>query len=117
MFLMATMFLTVGAINAQIGDCSQKGNYIELYDTNGKYMTRFSTSSNVQLNGCSSSMVVITSGAYVEIYDGNGKYKTRFSINTSAYVKNVTGNNIFIKNGTYVETYNSEGKYVTRRSE
>jgi roadblock/LC7 domain-containing protein len=114
---MTTMLLTFGAVNAQIGDCSQKGGYVELYNSNGKYMTRFSISSNAQLNGCTSSMVVVTSGSYVEIYDENGKYKTRFSISTSAYVKNVTGNNIFIKNGSYVETYNSEGKYVTRRSE
>ena len=83
---MATILLTCGAVNAQIGDCSQKGNYVELHDANGKYMTRFSISSNTQLNGCTSSMVVITSGSNVEIYDGNGKYKTRFSISSSAYV-------------------------------
>jgi hypothetical protein len=117
LLLIGTMLMTFGAVNAQIGDCSQKGSYVELYDGNGKYMTRISISSNAQLNGCSSSIVVITSGSYAEIYDGNGKYKTRISLPSSGYVKNVTGNSILIKNGSYVETYNSEGKYVSRRSE
>ncbi len=115
--LIATLLLTFGAVHAQIGDCTKKDSYVELYDINGKYKTRISVSTNSQLSGCSSSIVVITNGTYAEIYDENGKYKTRISLPSLSYVKNVAGNSILIKNGLYVETYNSEGQYVGRRSD
>jgi hypothetical protein len=119
LLILATMLLTFGAVNAQIGDCSVKDSRVEIYDTDGRYKTYFSLpSSGAELSGFSSTIIAITNESRVEIYDADGRYKTYFSLPSSeAFVKNVAGNNIMVKNGSRIETYDKDGRYVTYRSE
>jgi hypothetical protein len=115
--LASAFWMVLGTLHAQIGDCSVKSSYVEIYDSEGKYKTRFSISSSAELSGFSSTFIVVTSGSYAEIYDHEGKYKTRFSLPSNGYVKGVVGNSILVKSGSYIETYDKEGKYVSRRME
>ena len=117
LLLMATMLLTFGAVNAQIGDCSVKGSRVEIYDANGRYKTSFGLSSGTELSGFSSTIIAITNRSRVEIYDADGRYKTSFGLSSGAFVKKVAGSNIMVKNGSRIETYDKDGRYVTSRSE
>lgn len=44
--LASAFWMVLGTLHAQIGDCSVKSSYVEIYDHEGKYKTRFSLPSN-----------------------------------------------------------------------
>ena len=115
LFLMATMLLMFGAVNAQIGDVQQKGNWLLSYDGN-KEVGRFSIGSSDEFLGFSSTIVVVKKGNWVLSYDAKGKEMGRFSIGSSDQFRSVNGNNINIKKGNWLLTYDVKGKEISRRS-
>jgi hypothetical protein len=114
-FLMATMLLMFGAVNAQIGDVQQKGNWLYSYD-GSKEVGRFSINSSDVFQGFSSTIIVVQKGNWIYSYDAKGSEKGRFSINSADQFKNVNGNNIIIKKGNWAYTYDVKGKELSRRS-
>jgi len=115
LFLLVTMFLLFGAINAQIGDVQQKGNWLYSYE-GSKEVGRFAINSSDVFLGFSSTIIVVQKGNWIYSYDEKGKEKGRFSINSSDQFRSVNGNNIIIKKGNWVYTYDVKGKEISRRN-
>ena len=76
LFLMATMLLMFGAVNAQIGDCSVKGSRVEIYDADGRYKAYFALSSGTFVKNVAGSNIMVKNGSRIETYDKDGRYVT-----------------------------------------
>lgn len=114
-FLMATMLLTFGAVNAQIGDVQQKGSWLHSYDGNNE-IGHFSISSSDVFLGFSSTIVVVQKGSWIHSYDAKGNELGHFSINSSDQFRSVIGNNINIVKGSWLHTYDVKGNEISHRS-
>jgi len=114
LFLMATMLLMFGAVNAQIGDVKVDGSSAKIYDDKGKYTYKsISLCSNCELSGFNSNYIVITDGSSAKIYDSQGKFTYKsISLCSNCSVKNVTPSGILIKDGSKTKIYDFEGKYT-----
>lgn len=112
--LIATMLLTFGAVNAQIGDVQQKGTTLYSYDGNREVGRIHISSSDVFL-GFSSTIVVVQKGTTIYSFDANGREKGRLHISSSDQFRSVNGNNITIKKGSTVYTYDVNGREISRR--
>jgi hypothetical protein len=75
LFLMATMLLMFGAVNAQIGDVKVDGSSAKIYDDKGKNTYKsISLCSNCSVKNVTPSGILIKDGSTTKIYDFNGKY-------------------------------------------
>ena len=113
-FLMATMLLIFGAVNAQIGDVKVDGSSAKIYDDKGNYSYKsISLCSKCELSGFNSNYVVITDGSNAKIYDSKGNYTYKsISLCSNCSVKNVTPSGILIKDGNTTKIYDFKGNYT-----
>ena len=118
LFLVAVLFLTAFTASAQqIGDCSQEGTRIKIYDPSGRSLSTLYVSSSETLAGFSSTILAIVDGTRVKVYGPNAQIKTTFYISSGEWVKNVAGNNILVADGRRIRTYDSTGHLLNTRYE
>ena len=115
-FLMLTMLLMFGAVNAQIGDVQQKGSHLYCYDGQREIGRIYLSSSDVFL-GFSSAIVVIKKGNHICSCDAKGRELGRFYLSSTDQFRSVIGSNINIKKGRTIVTYDVNGREISRRNE
>lgn len=113
-FLLATMLLTFGAVNAQIAEVKQEGSYAKIYNDQGSYTGNYiRLISGAEVSGYNSKYIVVTEGSYAKIYDSDGSYTGNYiRLSSDSYVKNVSATAILIKEGSYTKYYDFKGSYT-----
>ena len=114
--LMATMLLSFGAINAQISDVQQKGNWLHVYGENNKELSHISINSSDEYLGMGSSFFVVKKGNWIHTYDYNSKEISHMSINRSDKFKSAGGSSFNIQKGNWIHTYDKNCKELSHRS-
>ena len=117
LILLATILLTFGAVNAQISDVQQKGNWLHVYGENNKELSHISINSSDEYLGMGSSFFVVQKGSYIYTYDSKSNQIAYMSINSSDKFKNAGGNSFNIKKGSYIYTYDKKCNQLSYRSE
>jgi len=114
LFLMATMLLMFGAVNAQIAEVKQEGSYARIYNEQGRYTGKsIRVSSGAEVSGYNSKYIVVTEGSYARIYNDQGRYTGKsIRLSSGSYVKNVSATAILIKEGSYTRYYDFNGRYT-----
>ena len=113
-FLIATMLLAFGSINAQIAEVKQDGNVAKIYNDQGKYTGKYiSLSSSREIAGFNSKYIVVIDGNVAKIYNEQASYTGKYiSLSSSRFIKNVSGGAILVKDGNVTKYYDFEGKYT-----
>ena len=114
LFLMATMLLMFGAVNAQIAEVKEDGSMVKIYDDRGSYTGNYvSFCSKCELAGYNSKYIVVVDGSMAKIYDSKGSYTGNYvSLCSSCYVKNVSASAILVKDGSMTKYYDFKGSYT-----
>jgi hypothetical protein len=112
--LMATMLMTFGAANAQIGEIKNQGSTAYIYNDQGSYSGySISLSGGKEIVGNNSKYAVVKDGSTAYIYDSKGSYTGYYiSLSGGKTIKNVTGSNILVKDGSTVYYYDFKGSYT-----
>lgn len=116
LFIFAILFATLASNAQSIGDVQQSGSWVNIYDSNGSFVSNFSVESSDEVVGFSSSIVVVRKGNSVNSYNVNGKFLGNFYIESDDRVKSVSGNYINVLKGSWLNTYDYNGKFITNRS-
>jgi hypothetical protein len=113
-FLMTTMLLVFGAVNAQIAEVKQDGSYAKIYNDQGSWTGKsVSICSNCELVGYNSEYIVVKDGSYAKIYDANGSWTGKsISLCSDCYIKNVGASAILVKDGSYTKYYDFNGNWT-----
>lgn len=114
LFLTGFMFFMFAAVNAQIGDVQQKGNYLVSYNGT-KQIGKFAIAPSKTFLGFSSSIIVVQMDNYIISYDESGNELGKFAIHPSKQFKSVMGENINIIDGRYLITYSISGNQISKR--
>lgn len=116
LFVVATMLLTFGTVNAQIGEVKVSGNQAKIYDENGINTNRYvSLNSNSELVGYNSKFIVIIEGNQAKIFDSKGNFTYKYvPICSNCVVKKVTSSAILVKQGNMTKYYDFEGNYTNK---
>ena len=117
LILLATILLTFGAVNAQISDVQQKGNYLHVYGENNKQLSFMNIGSSDEYLGMGSSFFVVKKGSYIHTYDYNSNQIAFMNIGSSDKFKSAGGNSFNIKKGGYIHTYDKNCKQLSFRNE
>jgi hypothetical protein len=115
LFLMATMLLMFGMVNAQISDVQQSGQYIKVFGESGNKISEMQMTSDMELLGFGNSFFVVNHGSYIETYNQNSKKITEKQFSSDCYFKSASGNSINFKHGTYIETYDKNLQKISER--
>lgn len=112
--LIATMFLTFGAVNAQISEIKEQGSSALIYDNNGRYSgSSIAIGGGRSIVGFNSRYAVVQSGSTAYIYDSKGSYTgASISLSGNRTIKNISGSNILVKDGKTVYYYDFNGRYT-----
>jgi hypothetical protein len=115
-FLIATMLLAFGSINAQISDVQQKGSYLYVYGQNNKKISQLSLSSSDVYLGMGSSFFIVKKGSYLYTYNIDSKKIAQLSLSSSDTFRSASGNSFNIQKGSYIYTYDQNCKKLSQRS-
>ncbi len=113
--LLTTMLLAFGAVNAQISDVQQSGEYIKVYGESGNKISEMRMTSDMEFLGFGNDFFVVKHASYIETYNQNAKEITEKQFPSDCYFKSTSGNSINFKHGTYIETYDKNLKKVSER--
>lgn len=113
----ATMLLSIGAVNAQISDVQQEGNYLYVYDENNKEICDMRIDESYEeFKGFGNSFYILQSNNYLEVYNYNCKKISEIRIDKSyESFKSASGNNFNIYSGNYIVTYDKYCKKISER--
>jgi hypothetical protein len=114
LLLITTLLLSIGAVQAQIGEIKNQGATAYLYTIQGTYMgSSITLSGGREIVGFNSNYVVVKEGSTVYLYDCKGSYiGYSISLNGGRTIKKVTELNILITDGTTVYYYDFKGVYT-----
>lgn len=114
LFLLATIFLTFSAVNAQIADVKIESGAARVYHEGDNYPSYSLTlDRDCEVSGFNTKYVVITCNSSVRIYKDK-EYSCSYTISLDAdcYVKNVTATAILIKAPGATIYYDFQGSFV-----
>lgn len=97
-----------------ISDVREKGNYIEVFDDNGKKISYMNTS-NKEIEGITGDFFVVTNGNYIEVYDEDCKKISYMNV-SSKTITAVAGHTFTVRNGNYLETYDKKCKKLSSKN-
>ena len=110
---MATMLLAFGAVNAQIADVTKKGDYLYVYDENGKKLSSMYLRT-YDVTGITSSFFIVKKRDYAYVYDYTCKKISSMYIGDYV-IRGAAGNSFTIKKGDYIYTYDKNCKKLSSR--
>ena len=115
-----TVFLAlfVSGINIQAQDISHietTKSWYYIYDQNGK-KTKTLSATIGELQGFSSSIFVVKSGAWYHIYDAKGNKVKTLSASSVGKVLSVSGETFTSQVGSWIYTWSKDGKKINTRS-
>jgi hypothetical protein len=113
-FLLLTFLISSIMANAQISDCKQESNYINIYGTDGRYRSRVQIPGGHEFIGFSNLIVATAGYGYINIFGPDGRYMSRVQIEGGHRVKAVVGNTVLTTDGNYTNRYDSTGRYIGR---
>ncbi len=119
LFLLVTIVLTFGAVNAQIADVKVTAGAARVYHEGNDYPTYSLTiDQGCQLAGFNTKYVIISCSGSVRIYkdkEYNASYS--FYLDRNCYVKNVTASAILIQAPGGTRYYDFKGNYIKSTSD
>ena len=117
--LLIALFLIFGAATIaaeEISSVETSGNWVYLYNTNGKKYKTLSSSSVGTIVGYSSTFFVSEHGNWIYLYDSEGKRYKTMSKSSVGNIIGVAGNNFTSRSGNWIYTWDMNGKKINTRS-
>lgn len=119
-FVLSLLLLLGSALTVvaehRISLVQNEGNWIYMYDEQGKRYKTLSRSSVGEINGFSATFFVATNGNWVYLYDSEGKRYKTLSKSSVGEVIGVSGNTFTSRNGSWIYTWDIDGKKINYRS-
>ena len=99
----------------KISSVESSGNWIYVYDDQGKRYQTLSKSSAGDVCGFSSTFFVTVNGNWIYLYNADGKRYKTLSKSSVGEVVSVGGDTFTTRHGNWIYTWNSEGKKINTR--
>jgi len=116
LILIALFYAGLSGLRAQnISYVDTTRSWYYVYDEKGKKIATLSTNIG-ELQGYSSSILVVRSGAWYYIYDAKGKKIATLSANYVGKVLSVAGDTFTSRSGSWIYTWSKTGKKIGTRS-
>lgn len=93
-----------------ISSIEVRGNWIYLFDENGRQYKSLPVSTAGDVMGYSSSFFVSRKGNWIHLYDAEGKMYKTLAISTVGEVIGVAGDCFTSRKGNWIYTWDSQGK-------
>lgn len=110
------LYLSLGFVQAQIGEVKVNGNQAQIYDENGRN-TNFYVSLNAyaKLADYNSKYIVIEEGNQAKIYDSKGNFTFNYvPLCNKCTVLKVTNVAILVKEYNMIKYYDFQGRFTNK---
>ena len=114
-FAIFLAFQTLIAADHSISLVQNEGNWVYIYNEQGKKYKTLSKSSVGVVNGFSSSFFVSTNGNWIYLYDAEGRKYHTLSKSSVGDIIGVAGDTFTSRNGNWIYTWDRNGKKINTR--
>ena len=115
LLLSAILLFSAATLQAQsISYVETTGSWYYIYDQDGKKIKTLSANIG-ELQGFSSSFLIVKNGSWYYIYDARGNKIKTLSVSTVGKVLSVSGETFTSQLGSWIYTWNKEGKRISTR--